>query len=120
MTIYIGSYNGDMFVSYVIVEANEAPGTPSVKVGDQTYEDGLWFREVTCKANDATEEGSDEKIPTIVTYTTDGSAPTAASPVYTAPSSATRTDREVPGFLDFGDGMPMTTSSATVLTLRVS
>ena len=40
---YIGSYNGDMFVSYIIVEANEAPGTPTVKLGDQTYADGLWY-----------------------------------------------------------------------------
>jgi len=85
MLIYIGSYNGDTFFSYLIVEANEAPGTPTVKVGDQKFEDGLWFREVTCKANPATEEGSTEKIPTIVTYTTDGTAPTAASPLYTAP-----------------------------------
>lgn len=85
MTLWVGSWNGDMFLSYVIVEANEAPGTPSVKVGDQTFEDGLWFREVTCKANPATEEGSTEQIPTIVTYTTDGSAPTAASEVYGGP-----------------------------------
>ncbi len=84
-TYYFGSYNGDMFVSFIIIEANEAPGTPTVKVGDQTFENGLWFREVTCKANPATEEGSTEQIPTIVTYTTDGSAPTAASPIYTAP-----------------------------------
>ena len=49
---YLGSYNGDMFVSFIIVEANEAPGTPSVKVGDQTYENGLWFREVSVKANE--------------------------------------------------------------------
>ena len=85
MTIYIGTYNGDTFFSYLIVEANEAPGTPSVKVGDQTFENGLWFREVTCKPNDMTEEGSTEKIPTVVTYTTDGTAPTAASPKYTEP-----------------------------------
>ena len=84
-TYYLGSYNGDMFVSFIIIEANEAPGTPTVKVGDQTYEGGLWFREVTCKANAMVEEGSDEKIPTVVTYTTDGSAPTAASPKYTEP-----------------------------------
>ena len=85
MTLYVGSYNGDMFVSYIIVEANEAPGTPTVKVGEQKYEGGLWFREVTCKANPATEEGSTEQIPTLVTYTTDGSAPTADSPIYTEP-----------------------------------
>ncbi len=104
-TYYVGSYNGDIYVSYIIVEANEAPGTPTVKVGDQTYEGGLWFREVTCKANDATEEGSDEKIPTIVTYTTDGTMPTAASPVYTQPIKCYK-DMTVKfqAFLDFGDG----------------
>ena len=85
MLIYIGTYNGDTYFSYLIVEANEAPGTPTVKLGDQKYEGGLWFREVICKANDMVEEGSTEKIPTIVTYTTDGSAPTAASPIYTEP-----------------------------------
>ena len=64
---YLGSYNGDMFVSFIIVEANEAPGTPTVKLGDQTYEGGLWFREVSAKANDMVEEGSTEKIPTVLT-----------------------------------------------------
>ena len=82
--IYIGAEN-QIFVSYIIVEANEAPGTPTVKVGDQTYEGGLWFREVTCKANDYTMEGTEIGIPTIVTYTTDGTAPTAASPIYQSP-----------------------------------
>lgn len=104
MTIYIGSYNGDAFIGMIIVEANEAPGTPTVKVGPQTYENGLWFREVTCKANDATEEGSDEAIPTVVTYTTDGTTPTAASPVYTAPIKCYK-DQSVKfqAFLDLGD-----------------
>lgn len=107
MTIYIGSYNGDTFFSYLIVEANEAPGTPSVKIGDQTYESGLWFREVTCKANPATEEGSEEQIPTVVTYTLDGTAPTAASPIYTEPIKCYK-DQTVKfqAFLDFGDGQP--------------
>ena len=82
---YIGSYNGDMFVSFIIVEANEAPGTPTVKVGDQTFENGLWFREVSCKANEYKMEGSDEGIPTIVTYTTDGSEPNATSQIYKEP-----------------------------------
>jgi hypothetical protein len=72
-------------LSYIIVEANEAPGTPTVKVGDQTYEGGLWFREVTCKANEYTMEGTEIGIPTIVTYTTDGAAPTATSPIYKNP-----------------------------------
>jgi len=83
--IYIGSEGGDYYISYLIVEANEAPGTPSIKVGDQTFEGGLWFREVTAKANDMVEEGSTETIPTVLTYTTDGSTPTAASPKYTNP-----------------------------------
>ena len=84
-TYYLGSYNGDMFVSFIIVEAKEAPGTPTVKLGDQTFEGGLWFKEVTCKANPMVEEGSTESIPTVVTYTTDGSTPTVSSPKYTEP-----------------------------------
>ena len=107
MTLWVGSWNGDMFLSYIIVEANEAPGTPSVKVGEQTYENGLWFREVTCKAVPATEEGSDEKIPTVVTYTTNGMAPTASSEVYTGPIKCYE-DMTVKfqAFLDFGSGKP--------------
>ena len=83
--VYVGDNNGDMFVSYIIIEANEAPGTPTVKVGAQTFENGLWFREVTAKANGYKMEGSDEEIPTILTYTTDGTDPSATSPVYTEP-----------------------------------
>lgn len=82
-TYYVGSYNGDMFLSYIIVEANEALGTPMVEAGDQTYADGLWFVEITCTPQAVTEEG--ESIATVVTYTTDGSEPTAASPVYKEP-----------------------------------
>ena len=83
--VYVGDNNGDMFVSYIIIEANEAPGTPTIKVGAQTFENGLWFREVTAKANGYKMEGSDEEIPTILTYTTDGTDPSATSPVYTEP-----------------------------------
>ena len=98
--IYIGSYNGDMFVSYIIVEANEAEGTPSVKVGDQTFENGLWYREVTCKTNKA------NGFETIVTYTTDGTAPTAASPVYTAPIKCYQNMTvKFQAFLDLGTGV---------------
>ena len=104
---YFGSYNGDMFVSFIIVEANEAPGTPTVKIGDQTFEGGLWFREVTCKANDMVEEGSTEKIPTIVTYTTDGSAPTADSPIYKDPIKCYQNMTvKFQAFMDLGDGKP--------------
>lgn len=108
MLVYIGSQGGDMFISYIIVEANEAPGTPTVKVGPQSYENGLWFKEVTCKANDCVEEGSTESIPTIVTYTTDGTTPTAASTKYTEPIKCYK-DMVVKfqAFMDIvGDGVP--------------
>ena len=83
LTIYIGSYNGDMFVGYIIVEANEAPGTPSVKVGNQTYENGLWYREVTCQPNKYEIFG--QQLDTYVTYTLNGSTPTADGQKYTEP-----------------------------------
>lgn len=81
MTIYIGSEGGDWYLGYLIVEAVEADGTPMVKVGAQAYDDetGLWYRDVFCTPVEAS------GLPTIVTYTTDGTDPTAASPVYTAP-----------------------------------
>ncbi len=104
-TIYIGSYNGDMFVGYIIVEANEAPGTPSVKVGPQTFADGLWYREVVCKPN--TYELMGTVLPTVVTYTTDGTAPTAESKKYTEPIKCYM-DQTVKfqAFVDSGDGNP--------------
>lgn len=107
--VYIGGKGGDQFLSYIIVEANEAPGTPTVKIGDQKFEGGLWFREVTCKANDAVEEGVDDSTPTVVTYTTDGTAPTAASPKYTEPIKCYSEGMTVKfqAFLDFeGNGIP--------------
>lgn len=107
--VYVGDNNGDMFVSFIIIEANEAPGTPTVKVGEQKFEGGLWFREVTCKANNYTMEGSTEAIPTVVTYTTDGSTPTAASPVYTSPIKCYQ-DMTIKfqAYQDmFGNGTPM-------------
>lgn len=104
-TIYIGSYNGDMFVGYIIVEANEAPGTPSVKVGNQTFENGLWYREVTCKPN--TYELFGEKFNTVVTYTTDGTTPTADSPRYTEPIKCYKEQTlKFQAFVDYGDGNP--------------
>lgn len=86
MTVYIGSQGGDMFLSYIIVEANEAPGTPSVKVGPQNFENGLYFREVTCtpRQYDAFGDGS-FLMDTYVTYTLDGTMPTVESPRYTEP-----------------------------------
>lgn len=82
-TYYIGTYNGDTFFSYIIVEANEAPGTPTVEVGDQTYAGGLWFSEVTCTPNKVSMMG--KEMNTVVTYTTDGSEPNASSPLYKEP-----------------------------------
>ena len=78
-TIRIGSIAGDLYVSYIIVEANEAAGTPQVKVGPQTYDEtkGLWYCDVTVKPMKVQEEG--EEFESIVTYTTDGSTPNATS-----------------------------------------
>lgn len=77
--VYVGDNNGDMFLSFIIIEANEAEGTPMVKVGNQTFAEGLWFKEVTVTPAQA--YGMD----TEVYYTTDGSEPTAESTKYTEP-----------------------------------
>lgn len=108
MTLYVGSWNGDIYVSYIIVEANEAPGTPSVKVGPQKYENGLWFREVTVKPAMVSEEGSEETFPSVVTYTTDGSTPDANSDV--VPSDPIKVYQnqtlKFQAFMDMGTGLP--------------
>lgn len=78
-TIYIGSEGGDYYVSYLIVEANEAEGTPSVKVSEQKFENGLYFYEVTAKATQAYGQETE------VYYTTDGTEPTSESTKYTEP-----------------------------------
>lgn len=108
MTLYVGSWNGDIYVSYIIVEANEAPGTPSVKVGPQTYENGLWFREVTVKPAMVSEEGSEEQFPSIVTYTTDGSAPDEKSEVVPSDPIKVYKDQTLKfqAFMDLGTGLP--------------
>ena len=81
-TIYIGSHNGDYYIGMIIVEANEAAGTPSVKATPQEYDggEGMWYSLVTCKP-----VADVDGIPTCCTYTTDGTEPTAESPVYTEP-----------------------------------
>lgn len=108
MTLYVGSWNGDIYVAYIIVEANEAPGTPSVKVGPQKYENGLWFREVTVKPAMVSEEGSEEKFPSVVTYTTDGSAPDETSEVVPSDPIKVYKDQTLKfqAFMDFGTGLP--------------
>jgi|GEM_PF-854736 methionine-rich copper-binding protein CopC len=80
-TIYIGSYNGDVHIGYIMVEVPEATGTPTVNVGAQTYDatEGLWYREVTCTP--ATVYGTT----TVCTYTTDGTDANASSTLYTGP-----------------------------------
>lgn len=108
MTLYVGSWSGDLYVSYIIVEANEVPGTPSVKVGPQKYENGLWFREVTVKPALVTEEGSEEALPSVVTYTTDGSAPDETSDVVPSDPIKVYKDQTLKfqAFMDFGTGLP--------------
>lgn len=100
--LYVGSYNGDMFVSFIIVEAQEAAGTPSIKVGPQNFADGLWYREVTCKTVEV------DGVKTIATYTTDGSTPDENSPVYTAPVKCYKNQTvKFQAYYDFdGDGKP--------------
>ncbi|MCR5362265.1 MAG: chitobiase/beta-hexosaminidase C-terminal domain-containing protein [Bacteroidales bacterium] len=80
-TIYIGSYNSDVYIGYIMVEVPEATGTPTVNVGAQTYDatEGLWYREVTCTP--ATVYGTT----TVCTYTTDGTDANASSTLYTGP-----------------------------------
>lgn len=89
-TIYIGSYNGDAFIAYIIVEAVEPVGTPTFKVGPQTYEDGLWFREVTVNATQA--EAESGMVNTIITYATDGQEPNEESAVYEKPIKIYKND----------------------------
>lgn len=82
LVTYVGSKGGDMFVSYIIVEANETAGTPRMKVGAQSYENGLYFKDVTITAVNV-----DEGTPTYVKYTTDGSDPkeSTTAQAYKAP-----------------------------------
>lgn len=84
--LYIGSYNGDAFFSYIIVEANEPAGTPSVEVNGTVYDETeqLYYQEVVCTPNNYELEGMDLG-PTKVYYTTDGTEPTDKSTEYTAP-----------------------------------
>ncbi len=87
-TIYIGSKGGDYYVSYLIVEAATINGAPTVEVGAQTFDDAnkLWYMDVTCTPNEMTEEGSTEKLKTVVYYTTDGTAPSLTNgTLYTEP-----------------------------------
>lgn len=98
---YIFGHGGDQFISYIIVQANEAAGTPDMTVGEQTYENGLWYRQVTITPNDA------DGVPTVVTYTTDGSDPTASSTKYTAPFNVyANATVKAQAFYNYGDDTP--------------
>jgi len=85
-TIYVGSEGGDTFLSYVIIEANEPAGTPTVEVGDMQYdsEKGLYYIEVTCTPNNYVIDGVDLGE-TYCTYTTDGIDPNENSARYSEP-----------------------------------
>lgn len=84
--MYIGSYNGDAFFSFIVVEANEPAGTPSIEVRATAYDEAekLYYQEVVCTPNDY-EFGGVSAGATTVYYTTDGSEPTDQSTLYTEP-----------------------------------
>lgn len=84
--LYVGSYNGDAFFSFIIVEANEPAGTPSVEVNPTAYDEAsqLYYQEVVCTPNNYVIDGVDLGETTVY-YTTDGTEPTNASAVYTEP-----------------------------------
>lgn len=75
--MYIGSYNGDAFFSFIIVEANEPAGTPSVEVNSVVYDETekLYYQEVVCTPNNYI-LGDADLGATTVYYTTDGTDPT--------------------------------------------
>lgn len=84
--MYIGSYNGDAFFSFIVVEANEPAGTPSVEANSVAYDEAskLYYQEVVCTPNNYELMGTDMG-PTTVYYTTDGTEPTSASAEYKEP-----------------------------------
>ncbi len=101
-TYYIGTYNGDTFFSYLIVEATEIDGTPSVAISTQQYDADAkaYYYEVTC-----TPDTDVDGLSTVVTYTTDGTAPTASSTLYTEPIKVYGDQMvKFQAFLDAGTG----------------
>lgn len=84
--MYIGSYNGDAYFSFIVVEANEPAGTPSVEALPTAYDEAnkLYYQEVICTPNNYEINGADLGA-TEVYYTTDGTEPTNASTKYTEP-----------------------------------
>jgi len=85
-TLYVGSVGGDTYLSYVIVEANEADGTPSVEVSDMQYDGSLYYKTVTCEPAEYGMKSFGFSLgTTTVYYTTDGTEPTNESTQYTEP-----------------------------------
>lgn len=77
MPLYIGSYNGDAFFSYIVVEADEPAGTPMVEVNNTVYDEAekLYYQEVVCSPSNYVLDGFDMGATTVY-YTTDGTDPT--------------------------------------------
>ena len=80
MPLYIGSYNGDAFFSYIVVEADEPAGTPMVEVNSTVYDETekLYYQEVVCTPSNYILDGADLGATTVY-YTTDGTTPTDAN-----------------------------------------
>lgn len=78
--MYIGTYNGDAFMSCIIVEANEPAGTPMVEVNNTVYDETekLYYQEVVCTPSNYILDGADLGATTVY-YTTDGTTPTDAN-----------------------------------------
>ena len=99
VTTYVGSKGGDMFLSYIIVEANEEPGTPRFSVSNQQYENGRYFKTVTITPQEA--DGAE----TVVKYTTDGTTPSVDNgTLYTEPFKVygNTTVKAVPFYKELG------------------
>lgn len=103
--MYIGSYNGDAFFSFIVVEANEPAGTPSVEVLPTVYDETekLYYQEVVCTPNDYELNGANLGA-TEVYYTTDGTEPTNASTKYTEPIKCYKD--QVVKFQAYWNGVP--------------
>lgn len=107
VTTYVGSKGGDMFLSFIIVEAKEDPGTPRFSVSNLKYENGRYFKTVTITPTEA--DGAE----TVVQYTTDGSTPTATNgTLYTEPFNVygNATVKAVPFFDQVEAGLEVTSS----------
>lgn len=107
VTTYLGSKGGDMFLSFIIVEANEDPGTPLFSVSARQYENGRYFKTVTITPQEA------DGASTVVQYTTDGTMPSATNgTLYTEPIKVygNTTVKAVPFYDQVGAGLEVMSS----------